>query len=437
MKKFTGFLLCLLMLCSVGLFAACGGDEGERTELKVLGFRVEDKDFYEWFIEEFEKENPDIRISYDSVDTTNYSTLLQSRLNAGEVDVFGSQPTFFTSETYLDKMVDLTDLDIWDNIDPFVLQECTSGDARYIAPTSIVGGVVFYNKDLFAAAGITSEPTTWDEFIDACEKLEAHLGGITTTQAPIIGGLLDTWVVNIVVDTIEANIVRAENPDFYYDLATGETDMSDPLILEVLEKVEQISQYYQQGATGMQYSMAPGRFATGNFGMMIDGSWSLALVRAAEPDFEVGTFLLPTNDEASKNVNMCYKTGGGFSITKGTGKEDLARRFIEFHMRDDIMQKYADMCMMGPVKSNIEVNDPLAQVFYGNENYNYITLAENTFVRGMPGFVTAEVLNLFTGRGDAAGVAETLQELHAQYTPMWTPYVRDWLELHSPDRVNG
>ena len=31
----------------------------------------------------------------------------------------------------------------------------------------------FYNKDLFAKAGITSFPTNWTEFLAACEKLKA------------------------------------------------------------------------------------------------------------------------------------------------------------------------------------------------------------------------------------------------------------------------
>lgn len=436
MKKLISFLLCVLMLCSAGLLVACGGrGDGPRTELKVLSFRVEDKDFYEWFKKQFEKENTDIKISYDSVDTTNYNTLLQSRLNAGEVDVFGSQPTFFQGETYANKMIDLSDLDIWENVDPFVVQECTNGGKKYIAPTSIVSGVVFYNKDLFQKAGIAKEPETWAEFVDVCDKLKAHLG-VSTTQAPIIGGLLDTWAVNIMVDTVEANIIRAENPEFYYDLATGETDMADPLVTEVLQKVDKLTEYYQQGATGMQYAMVPGRFATGKYGMMIDGSWQLSQIRAAEPDFEVGTFLLPTNEDASKNNIMCYKTGGGFSVTAGTQKEELGKRFIEFHMRDDVMQKYADMCMMGPVKSNIENKDPLAKIFYSNSAYNYVTLAENTFVRGMPGFVTSEILNLFTGRTDANGLSTTLNNLHGQYKPMWTPYVKDWIQLHYPDRVD-
>ena len=70
MKKLLSFLLCAIMLCTTGYLFACNNDNstdnGPRTELRVLSFRPEDKDFYEgWFIKEFEKENPDIKVLYD------------------------------------------------------------------------------------------------------------------------------------------------------------------------------------------------------------------------------------------------------------------------------------------------------------------------------------------------------------------------------------
>ena len=46
-----------------------------------------------------------------------------------------------------------------------------------------VGGV-FYNKDLFEAAGVTEEPKTWAEFLDACQKLkDSGVGPIAQDSA--------------------------------------------------------------------------------------------------------------------------------------------------------------------------------------------------------------------------------------------------------------
>lgn len=434
MKKIFSLILCVLMVTvSVSALVACGSKDN-RTDLNVLSFRVEDKDYYKWFEKEFEKEYPDINIEYEAVDTQNYNQLLTSRLTANKVDVIGSQPTFFFDAAILNKMADISDMNIWEGIYDYVLDECTYDNKKLIAPTSVVSGVVFYNKDMFAEAGITAVPTNWSEFIQVCEKLKTHLGGISTLKAPIVTGLLEPWPVNILVDTIEANSVRGEEPDFFYNLAVGDTDMKNVHVRDMVSKVQKISEYFESEATGMQYSMVPGRFSTGNYGMMIDGSWQLSQIRACEPDFEVGTFLLPTNDETSKNVNMCYKTGGGFSVVKNTGNEENAKKFIEFHMRKDVMQKYVDMCMMGPVSDEYTITDPLANEFYSNPDYNYIFLAENMFVRGMQGFKADLMIELMTGRKTLDETVDELQESHENFAGVWAGYAADWIEKYYPEK---
>ena len=54
-------------------------------------------------------------------------------------------------------------------------------------PTTVQPGGIWYSKDLFAQAGITEAPTTWEELIDACQKLKD--AGI----APIAVGAKDAW----------------------------------------------------------------------------------------------------------------------------------------------------------------------------------------------------------------------------------------------------
>lgn len=57
-------------------------------------------------------------------------------------------------------------------------------DGRQVAIPFVVGGVrvLYYNADLLAKAGIAEPPGTWDEFLDACERLRA--AGITPLLEP-------------------------------------------------------------------------------------------------------------------------------------------------------------------------------------------------------------------------------------------------------------
>ena len=49
----------------------------------------------------------------------------------------------------------------------------TYNGKQYAAPTVYYSWGMFYRKDLFQKAGITGEPKTWPEFLDACKKLKA------------------------------------------------------------------------------------------------------------------------------------------------------------------------------------------------------------------------------------------------------------------------
>ncbi|MCW3841190.1 ABC transporter substrate-binding protein [Micromonospora yasonensis] len=48
----------------------------------------------------------------------------------------------------------------------------------YAAPWRTNGGLLFYRKDLLAAAGVTEAPKTWDEMKQACQKVQAKNPGI-------------------------------------------------------------------------------------------------------------------------------------------------------------------------------------------------------------------------------------------------------------------
>ena len=81
---------------------------------------------------------------------------------------------------------------------------------------------IFYNKDMFAKAGITTLPKTYTEFEAACEKLKA--AGFT----PMItdGGSGASWVagdaLNILSDTLKLDV---------YDQKVKQRDqLEDPLV---------------------------------------------------------------------------------------------------------------------------------------------------------------------------------------------------------------
>jgi multiple sugar transport system substrate-binding protein len=109
--------------------------------------------------------------------SSNFSDQLTSALAAGTGPalVLMSNAMRYQFDGYLQDMSDVfekTGLDQSDFIQSY-LDYCKDGDAMYLVPFQIVGFYLFWNKDLFTAAGLDPEkaPATWAEYAEFAAKL--------------------------------------------------------------------------------------------------------------------------------------------------------------------------------------------------------------------------------------------------------------------------
>ena len=106
------------------------------------------------------------------------NTVISAALEAGEkVDIFDDDYTRI-SNVYAPYTYDLTEMaeaaGYADYSYEFINNQVVewAGYLNSIVEQPSLGGI-FYNKTVFAAAGITETPTTWAEFLDVCETLKA------------------------------------------------------------------------------------------------------------------------------------------------------------------------------------------------------------------------------------------------------------------------
>jgi multiple sugar transport system substrate-binding protein len=134
-------------------------------------------DELETLIAAFEEENPDIKINYTTAPFDSYFTKLQTDFAAGNPpDVFELNYENFVTFASRDTLLPLTDLlqeDTTSLFYPAALQAFSYEGTQYGLPMTFSTVVLFYNKDLFDAAGV-DYPTadwTWDNVIEAGQKL--------------------------------------------------------------------------------------------------------------------------------------------------------------------------------------------------------------------------------------------------------------------------
>ncbi len=103
-------------------------------------------------------------------------TIIATALEAGEkVDIF-EEDYQRIAQTYSEYCLDVTDMAEAAGYSDFGFQcfvdqqKKWSGAFNSIAEQPQVGGI-FYNKDIFEAAGVTALPATWEEFMTACQVM--------------------------------------------------------------------------------------------------------------------------------------------------------------------------------------------------------------------------------------------------------------------------
>lgn len=135
-------------------------------------------DIWKQIIADFEKGNPDIKVEYTGIASTEYQSKVDTAIQGGGLpDVGGvgaAMAAGFAAQNALEPLDDrLGKSSLKGKLNEAMvasLKSAGGGDALYSIPTSANNGVLYYRTDLFKAANL-DEPTTWDKFYAAAEKL--------------------------------------------------------------------------------------------------------------------------------------------------------------------------------------------------------------------------------------------------------------------------
>jgi raffinose/stachyose/melibiose transport system substrate-binding protein len=134
------------------------------------------------------------------------------------------------------------------------------------------GLLFYYNKELFAKAGIEQFPQTWDEFFEAADKLEAiNIAPISLMTAG------DAWHT---ANAFSYLVGSAGGPDIF---KTGES-LNTPEMVKAAEMLRKLFDYTTTDALGADYSVSANHFLLGDTAMIVDGPWMSGSIEADMQD---------------------------------------------------------------------------------------------------------------------------------------------------------
>lgn len=224
------------------------------------------------------------------------------------------------------------------------------------APDTFVTAIgYFYNKELFAKAGIKQTPQTWDEFFAALEQLKA--AGI-----PALALHTDDtgWSPMLLFEALLAR--TQEGRDFLNQRFPD--NFGYPYMVEAAKDLAKLFQYTTPDALGAKYPIAANNFLNGKAAIMPNGPWMIADFRdpsksSAGFGDKVGVALYPGNvaiDDTGRQL-------GDWAVTKNHPPEvvQAAVEFIKWMNSAEVVRQR--VIRLGSTAPNLKLpKEDLAQI---------------------------------------------------------------------------
>jgi multiple sugar transport system substrate-binding protein len=138
-------------------------------------------------VDAFEAENPDITVEVTTLPYGDYGTALQTDLAAGTVsDVFDIEYANYAQYQANGVLAEIS-VENAGAYKPSLLEAYATGGVQYALPSSFSDVVLYYNAELFDAAGL-DYPTndwTWDDERAAAEALTDQAAGVWGDHQPV------------------------------------------------------------------------------------------------------------------------------------------------------------------------------------------------------------------------------------------------------------
>ena len=304
-------------------------------------------------IAQFEEANPDINVEQVTFPYADYQTRVVAANLAGNgpdvLQMFYGWTDGFVNGNVLQPLPrDLfPSAQIEADFFPIVTA-MKRGDDYYGLPTAVRSLALFYNKDLFAAAGIDSPPETLDELVETARQLtQKDAGGNYTTVGLTVemGGQDHQWWREVLVRQFGGVPYSEDFSTVTYNDAAG---------IAATQWYTDLTTVHEVGYTGFM-DEGQAAFRAGRAAMTIDGTFRLGSF-ADITDFEWGVAELPANADGLRSNYASYFANG---IGAGAEGEELeaAAKFLAYLSSPEAMTLWLEVVGELPARPEVALTE--------------------------------------------------------------------------------
>ena len=379
------------------------------------------KAFWDKTVADFQTANPNVTIKAQAIQNEELDGKLQTALNSGSApDIF-----FQRGGGKMAAMVEAGQVkDVTETITPETKQalgEAALASAQiegktYAVPVSILPGGLWYSKDLFKKAGVDATPTTMDELNAAVTKLKG------TDVAPVALGAKDAWPA---AHWYYFFALRACSKATL-DAAAADKNFSDPCWTKAGEDLKAfadtkpfnegfLTTSAQQGA-----GSSAGLLANHKASMELMGAWNPGVIASLTPNTkplpDLGFFPFPAVPGGQGDPAAIMGGTDGYSCSAQAPK--ACDDFLNFILTKDVQEGYYKGFQALPVNKEAQgvvTEEYLKAVLDAYNAAPYVSLWLDTiYGQNVGNALNVGVVNLLAGKGDVAGIIESVNAAAAK-----------------------
>ncbi|MCC9205218.1 ABC transporter substrate-binding protein [Arthrobacter sp. zg-Y769] len=410
--------------------AGCGGGDSAASdrpenEIHVLVYGDASNDVESAMVERF-NETSDVKVVLDTIPGAEYQQKLQTVMSTDAApDIFfnwgGGSISDFVDADLLMPLDDFIEEDpqLKDAFLPSVFDVATVDGTPYGVPMRGTQPVMlFHNKEVLASAGIEEAPQTWDELLDAVEKLKA------AGKTPIALGGGDEWPTQMWFSYVYD---RVAGPELFQSAIDGDTDVWDSE--ESRESLGMLRELVDAGAFGSNFQSVKFTdggshtlLSTGQAGFELMGSWEYSTIQDVNPEFAasgLGWSEFPEIEGGKGDpANLVGNTNNYYSVLKDTRYPEAARDFLKLMYSDEFVQEQMAIGNLPTTTSTEQFLDQATNPDYARFQFGLVQDAPNfqlSWDQAYPPAATptihSAVADFFAGSIDEDGFIEAMQSL--------------------------
>jgi multiple sugar transport system substrate-binding protein len=353
MKK---IILLTLLILSILLTGCAGKKSNEPVTISYMVWGApEELEVWQTIVDEFQAVNPNIKVNVEVSDWDTYWTKLKTLLAANTPpDVFAmdaplyldyqSRGVLLNLQPYIDKSSGFLD-----GFYPVTLEAYKLPDGYYGMPRDFQTIVLFYNKDMFDAAGVAYPTADWtyDDLRAAAKNLTIDIDGDGTIDQ--YGFSADLWDMELVwseaiwswggevinadhTTTLIGEPAAREAWQYFYDLMFTDKSMPDA------------------NTTG-QYG--GDLFQAGKVAMTSIGHWAVPGYATVEFKWDVAP--MPTSPTGGRATSV---NSAGFVVAKESKYADAAWEFVKYCLSETGQKRLTELGLAIPVLESV-ANSPV------------------------------------------------------------------------------